>query len=425
MMTPGRMLCLCSFVLLCSLSCIPVSALTAAWNTTLPGSISDLAISDDGSRVIVGTMDGLSAIYDQDGKLLWETHVPGSVLVGCRGNGSAFVLAAQEDIATNKGAVRCYNQSGDEQWYVNTGAVEVLQLPARADVMVIGNSAGETIVLNDQGTEIARFNETPMDSIIADVSVSGDGKVFAYAVYESFPVVRYATIDSGKKYKFKSPFSSTKTGSGSDPVIRQVRLSSDGKFIATAGGEGSQGILTLYARNGTVLWLKKVDAIRDISITKTGSYIFTGTTGGDISCFAQDGNAAWVYPAGAEVTSLSLSPDRGLLAAGDEQGDLFLFNATGDLFRTLLWTGRIHELQNDDISKVRLARNGTALVAAANGNTIFFFKEESKASPEENVVVPTSPIPLSGTPEESTFPFSRLTEIWNAWKNLTAPLWKK
>ncbi len=417
---------LISICLLGGLFCFPVSAFMAQWNMTSPGgAIADLAISDDGSRIIVGTMGGVVTVYDQNGTLLWQTQVPGRVLVGCRGNGSAFILASREDLVLNKGALRSYNQTGQEQWYVNTGAVEALDLPAKNNRMVIGNRGGETVVFNDQGEEIARFDEKPKNSIIADLSVSDDGKVFSYAVYEQYPKVRYVTVDTKKKNSFQSPHAVEKSGVGSAPVIRQLGISSDGKFIATAGGEGSQGLFTLYAKNGTVLWSKKMDSIRDIAITKNGSFVFTGTTGGNISCYAQNGNLSWVYPVGSEVTSLSLAPQKDLLAAGDAQGDIFLFNATGSLFHTLVWTEHISEFPSSEISMVRLARNGTALVAAVNGKKLYYFKEESDTGPEIEFTTQISPpqTPVL-TPETRIFPITRLTEIWNAWKNLTAPLWR-
>jgi outer membrane protein assembly factor BamB len=407
------------------LFCFPVSAFMAQWNTTPPGGvIADLALSDDGSRIVVGTTGGLGVVYDQDGNLLWQTSVPGIVLVGCRGNGSAVILASREDLVTNKGALRFYNQTGEEQWYANTGAVEALDLPARSNRIVIGNRMGETIVFNDLGEEIARFNEKPRNSVIADLSVSDDGKVFSYSAYEQYPVVRYVTIDPKKKSSFKSPIPGEKSGVGSDPAIDQLEISSDGKFIVTAGGEGGQGLLTLYAKNGSVLWSKKMDSIRDIAITRNGSFVFSGSTGGNISCYAQTGNLSWVYPVNAEVTSLSLVPDKELFAAGNARGDIFLFNATGSLFNTLVWTEHISEFPSGEISKVRLSRDGTALVVAY-GKKLYYFGKEPDNSTERDSIAGTSPLPTPVvTPKKDIFFLPGLTKIWNTWKNLTAPLWQ-
>jgi WD40 repeat protein len=399
----------------------------AQWNGTVPGGlISDLALSDDGSRIIVGTMEGVVTVYDQNGTSLWQTQVPGRVLVGCRGNGNAFILASSEDMQLNKGSLRFFNQAGEEQWYTITGAVEALDLPANNNSVTIGNRLGETIVFSDFGKEIARFNETPRNSIIADLSVSDDGKVFTYAVYEQYPQVRYVTLATKKKSTFQSAYRGEKSGMGNAPVIRQLVISSDGKFVVTAGGEGSQGILSLYARNGTLLWSQKTDAIRDIAITRNGSFVFSGTTGGNITCHAQTGNVSWVYPAGAEVTSLSLSPDKELLAAGDAQGDIFLFNATGSLFHTLVWTGHISEFPSSEITMGRLARNGSALVVAVNGKKLYYFGKESDSFVGNEGIPTTTLIPPPVIAHENGFSFiPKLVGIWNAWKNITAPLWQR
>ena len=69
-MAPGGRFLLFTVILLASLVLLPASAMIPAWNTTNNGGyISDLAISDDGSRLITGSVTGVATVYDQGGPI--------------------------------------------------------------------------------------------------------------------------------------------------------------------------------------------------------------------------------------------------------------------------------------------------------------------------------------------------------------------
>jgi len=370
-------------IILCLICCIPVLAGTPCWETGVRGEyITGLAIADDGSHVIIGTTRGNARVYDRNGTLLWETRVPGSLMVGCRGNGTVFLLASQEDLYSNKGGVRLFSQDGTQLWLKNTGYTEAIDLPAQSDRILIGNRVADLLVLNEEGGEVAAFNELPRTYVVADLSMSDDGQVFSYTVHEMFPQIRFIRVDTGEKTNLTRLFESDLTGFGGDPLIQRVDVSSDGNYTASVQGEGGWDILCLHANDGTLLWTEEMDAIRDIAISGDGSSVCSGTGSGKITGYSREGYLSWEFISGSAITSLSRVSQNGLLAAGNDQGDLYLMNETGQL----LWSTRIDEFPRGDVTLVELSRDGTSLVAVINRHTVHYFAVDTTFSV-------TSPLP--------------------------------
>jgi hypothetical protein len=354
------------------------------WNATIPG-ISDLSISDDGSRVIVGTNTGRALVYDRNGTLLWETTNRGSVLTGCIGNGSAFLVVSREGLEQNKGELRLFSGNGSQEWFFNSGWVSAMGLSGNR--IAIGDRQGNVIVLDKNGGEVARFNDYPKMNVISDLSLSSDGGYVAYANDERNPQVKYVTVSNRAKKAFSRSYTYTTTYADNEPV-RQVRLSGDGTCIATAGGEGNHGLLAFYAKNGTRMWSKDISRIGDLEIAGDGSSVYAGTVDGDIRGYSRSGDLEWFFSTGGGVGSLSLSGD-GLLAAGTSNGDLNIFNKSG----SLLWNTHVSCFPNGDISRVKLSGDGSALAAVSNGRYLWYYP-----------VVMEPGIVLPGTRENATIP---------------------
>ena len=357
-------------ILIVLLCCLPAGALTPSWSAGIGKEyISDVAIAENGSSVIIGTATGKAQVYDRNGSMLWGTEVPGSLLVGCQGNGTGYVLASGEDLYSNKGAVRYYMGDGTERWFKNTGHVQDLALSSKNHRIVVGNRVSDLIVFNETGGEVATFNELPRTYVVSDLSLSEDGKIFTYAVHERYPQIRYVTVDARKKTSFKRIAVGEKTGYGGEYPVLQMALSADGKYLASVWGEGVRTTLFLQASNGTVLWKKDLDDIRDIAIEPNGSVIYAATGTGKLLTYSRSGNITSDFSSCAAISSLSLAPGNGLCAAGNTQGDLFLF----DKNNTLIATGHADGFPSGDITRVELSRDGTAIAVLANNRDLYFY----------------------------------------------------
>ena len=105
-----------------------------------------------------------------------------------------------------------------------------------------------------------------------------------------------------------------------------VSLSSDGSYIAVAGGT-----ILLFSRDGRLLWILSnytlvyTYPMRIVSISSDGSYIVAGASRAGYSAvllFSRDGRLLWTYRTGfSEVNSVSISSDGSYIAVG--AGDAF------------------------------------------------------------------------------------------------------
>lgn len=389
------------------------------WNATIPG-ISDLSISDDGSHVIVGTNTGQALVYDRNGTVLWETKTRGSVLTGCIGDGTAFLVASREGLEQNKGELRLFSWNGSQEWFYNPGWVTAMGVTGNS--IVTGDRQGNVIVLDRSGEEVARFNDYPKMNVISDLSLSSDGGYIAYSNDERNPRVKYVTLSNLAKKVFSSSYTYTSLYADNEP-IRQVVLSGDGAWLATAGGEGNHGLLVFYAKNGTRMWSKDLSRIGDLGIAGDGSSVYAGTVDGDIRGYSRSGDLEWFFSTGGGVGALSLSKD-GVLAAGNRNGDLFVFTRTGNL----LWNTRVECFPNGDISRVELSSDGSALAASSNDRFLWYYPivmEPGIVLPEVNETmvssVPVSAYSLPDNEENLTHQGVQNASLTFSEKSLTTP----
>ena len=136
------------------------ATLVSQWDESIPG-ISGLALAEDGSRVIVGTNTGQVFVYDGNGTVCWEKRVPGTVQAGILHNGSAYLVASQEDREKNKGALRLFDGDGEEEWFRNSGWITSMGFCQGTDRIVTGDRAGNVVMLDGGGFEVSEWNNLP------------------------------------------------------------------------------------------------------------------------------------------------------------------------------------------------------------------------------------------------------------------------
>ncbi len=356
------------------------TAAIPSWEEAIPG-ISGLSLAEDGSHVMVGTNTGQALVFDRNGTIDWETRVPGTVQVGILQNGSACLVASQEDREKNKGALRLFDGDGEEQWFWNSGWVTSLDFCQGTDRIVTGDRAGNVVMLDGGGFEVRRWTDLPKTCIIADMAMSADGKYLAYALEETNPQVKFVTVSSGSKKSFSKDFTYTGTYGYLEP-IRQIELSGDGAYLATAGGEGSHGVLNFYAKNGTRMWSKDLARINDLLLDGAGGCVFIAAGDGNISCYNRSGSLEWGYSSGAPVKSLSYARGTALLAVGNDDGDLLVFNRSGGI----VWKHTLDLFPTGAVSRVEISSDGGALAVVANDRVLEYF------------TIPVAPVNVAPTP---------------------------
>lgn len=80
-------------------------------------------------------------LLDRDGDLLWTKSVPGSLMTEISPDNSCIVVASQESLEKDKGAVRCFDRNGTPVWRDVTGWVTDINL-SEDGPLVVGTRRG-------------------------------------------------------------------------------------------------------------------------------------------------------------------------------------------------------------------------------------------------------------------------------------------
>jgi len=101
--------------------CSPASGKEPLWTRNVSDEyITDIAISEDGSRVVVGTSMGGVYLYDNQGSLLWSQRHEGIMMVGIASDASLVVTGESESREKDKGHLRVilreWDYSLDEEY---------------------------------------------------------------------------------------------------------------------------------------------------------------------------------------------------------------------------------------------------------------------------------------------------------------------
>lgn len=163
----------------------------------------------------------------------------------------------------------------------------------------------------------------------------------------------------------------TKTvGSG----ISSMEMSSDGKYVLT--GEEYDKTVTLW-KEGSKVWETDdfLNVVNDVDISSNGIYIAVVDWKNVLFFDKASNEAVWSYNHANEImTTVSISPDGHFIAAGTEQGKVYVYSTYGEnvsWFHDGLLDGRIIEIDfsEDSTHFVFGTENGKVYVYATEGDT--------------------------------------------------------
>ncbi|MFA7153893.1 MAG: PQQ-binding-like beta-propeller repeat protein, partial [Methanoregulaceae archaeon] len=164
---------------------VPVSGAAPDWSYTVGREyISSSDIASDGSAVVIGTTMGQLRLLDGDGVVLWTKSIPGSLMAEISPDNSCIIVASQESLEKDKGAVRGFDRNGTQMWRDVTGWVTDIDLSADARNLVVGTRRGDVIVLDLNGDRLGQYNDFPKTYVVNAAGISGDGTRIAYSLCE-------------------------------------------------------------------------------------------------------------------------------------------------------------------------------------------------------------------------------------------------
>ena len=367
------------------LFCCAAAGAELLWTEKVNGEyITGIAVSEDGSRVVVGTSMGGLYLYDGEGTLCWSERHKGTMQVGISPDASLVVAGESESREKDKGALRAYDTNGTLAWMRHTGWICGFGTSEDLGRIAVGNRLGQVAVYDREG-----FEEAWEDNLLkryyatSAAGLSPDGRMLAYSLLEHTPAIYLLNVDTWRTRTIRSVF--REHGS---PVHTLV-LSGNGSSLLAASGEGSTDTVYLFTDSGALKWKETVPDILDMEISSDSALILLGSEDGCIRAYNPAGDLTWTRCMEGAVQSLSLTPEGDLLAAGSRGGEILLLSGSGEL----RWEHRLVRFPAARIDALEISTQGNALVAAVNRNEVLFFSLgpdtlDSQNSPPEPVAGP-------------------------------------
>lgn len=368
-------------------TCTPAAGIETLWSRKVNGEhIVDLAVNDDGSRIVIGTSMGGIYLYDGEGTLCWSAQHKGSMRVEIAPDTSLVIAGESESREKDKGVLRAYDGDGALRWMKHTGWICGLGVSGDLARIGVGNRLGQIEVYDHEGfDEIWEDNLLKRYSAVSSMAMSSDGKYLAYSLLEKTPAIYLLHVDTWARRTIKSVF--REHGS----AVHTLRLSGNGSYLLAASGEGSTDTVYLFTNRGGMRWKKPVPRILDMEISSDGTLCVLGSEDGCIRAYDPAGDLIWSRSMDGGVLSLSLTPQGDLVAAGSGGGEILVLFGNG----TPMAEHRVERFPAASIDIVELSSQGDVLVAAVNGHEVIFFSTapHTVANPPTSPVLPVKPPP--------------------------------
>ncbi len=143
------------------------------WSVTIGGPVSDVSISDNGSRIGAGSADSNLYSLTDEGTTRWIYETP--VDAGQPVNGAAVSPDGSRSVAGSQASqVYLLNTDGAKIWTVDTdGPVNDVAIASEGSRVAAGTASGSVYLFNSQGAAIRQVSN-PETSILA-VALNSDG----------------------------------------------------------------------------------------------------------------------------------------------------------------------------------------------------------------------------------------------------------
>lgn len=334
-----------------------VERMKPAWDYLSPSEVIDLSISDDG-RIVGFTTEaddstaqkstayvlenGVRKWQYQTGDRLWQLDVSEDgnlVTVSSSGNENSTVSLLQ----TSSGQVLWQKSFGGSGYLLDQGGFIIL-------LGDVGDSQ-PTMVVDRQGKVV---EELP-DSL--DVSVSRGGRYFSYWHYKG---VALAEVPHKIIHQFRYGTKASISDSGHLVAV----------VIQKEGDPAS--VVQLHELGGRLLWSKQVSDISYLEMAGGGSAVLVIRNSRNrygATTFDAKGNLLWNLELDQEkIVDEAVAADGTLFALAikrpESRGEVRLYDRTG----SELTSRTIPE----EVKKVRLTRDGHALVVASKTHIYYF-----------------------------------------------------
>lgn len=303
-----------AFLLLAFLAALLAPASIAAaqastapsWELPAGSIVHSIAISADGSAIVVGSRDGIVYYLDRSGKQVWKFDAGGTVF------GVAISQDGQKVVAATEGrSAFLLDGSGKQLWKKDYDFVLVAAaISGAGDLIAVIPKTKGISVLDAQGNEL--FQAT-YDTLPSAVAISSDGKRIAVGMRDAW--VNVYDRSGQPLWKLQE-----------DGVIRGLAFSSDGTFLAV-GDESKKGYLVKEENNiGANVWsFTADDKVAAAAISSDGQVLAFGSLDQNGYLLDNTGQVKSKFKAEGRVTSVALAGDGSVFAIGAEDSKAYGF----------------------------------------------------------------------------------------------------
>lgn len=283
---------------------IPASAFAQGeWALEQQKSITALSLSQDGSKLAVGSYDANAYLYDRTGKQL--ARLPANnVVTDVSVIGSDRVLVASDDRH-----LYAYDLNGSPLWDADLKK-RVEGVAASRDGSLVAVTVQNTpdLLLIDAATGAVK-GSTDIGFRAADAAVSPNGQYIAVGGKDQYAYL----MDGQGKLLHRTSI----TGSFSSVAV-------------TDGGDLIAGLKTprLYVidKQGAIARTIDVDdAVDDVDVTPDGKTIGVADYGGGFYLISREGKVLWKIKVGAPATQIAFGPASGTVYGGTDNGRIYAY----------------------------------------------------------------------------------------------------
>lgn len=241
------------------------------WNFTTVGPIETIALSDDGSYIVVGGHVGSTSTSNlylfnrYSSTPLWSTTVGGShVDISSDGN------------------------------YIVSASTDTMHLFHRSSPIPIVNYTAPTHIYS--------------------IAMSSDGNYTAVG-YHDYDIALYQTFLASPLWNYHT-----------DGFIRDVDINEDGNYIVA--GSSDDNVYLFHKSNSLPVWSYQTDdEVWAVSISEDANYIVAGSDDNDIYLFHKsESNPIAIISTSGNVRTVQISNDGNYFTGGNVEGEIYLVN---------------------------------------------------------------------------------------------------
>lgn len=346
----------------------PLSPLST-WQFDAQSGVAAVSISQDGQRVLAGTLGKTAVCLDGSGQLLWQQPVGNQAWrVGLSRDGETAVTGTGSTRFWDmKGrGLTCFNSDGSLRWQQDLEAsIWGLAVSADGHTIVAGTSARQLLLFDEEGHLLWRQDVPGVGwyAWVWSAALSADGLVIAAGAADKRIRILQRNGNLLAEHRTRADVFAT-------------AVSANGNVI---GAGDSSGYVYCLDRNGHLLWEEAVaDKVWGVALSADGHRLLVGAGEKEahIRLYNRAGQFLWKRHVGGTVTNVGLSADGRRIVAGTRDGGIFIFDED-----QVLHQARAKKIVRD----VAISTTGEWAVAGSEDGVAYGFHLPAIPSSEESV----------------------------------------